>query len=397
MKVIERSYLETLKRVMDTPDIKVITGVRRSGKSTLMNLFKEYVAKEVKDANIVHIDYNDINYEYLQEYHALNDYIEAHYLENKSNYIFIDEVQMCKGFEKTINSLHNSKKYDIYITGSNAFLLSSDLATLFTGRVFPIEVFPFSFAEYLDYYGDRVDKYEAFDRYMMNGGLAGSYIYDDMPEKYRYISEVYDTLILRDIQQKYQIQNTPILMKVSDFLLDNISRLTTGRNITNVLNTEKLDTNHKTVGTYINYLCEAYAFYKVKRYDVEGKTYLNTQDKYYLVDHAFKYAKLGTKNINYGSVYENIVAIELFRRGYEVYVGTLRGKEIDFVANKGDEKIYIQVSYDIGDEKTFEREVRPLLEIRDAYPKIIIARTRQGEQQYEGVRILDIGDWLTEK
>ena len=397
MEIIKRKYLEILKKVMGTPDIKVITGVRRSGKSTLLNVFEEYVAKEVTDANIMHIDFNSIDFEFLNEYHALNDYIEEHYLEGGRNFVFIDEVQMCKGFEKTINSLHNSGKYDIYITGSNAFLLSSDLATLFTGRVFPIEVYPFSFAEYLAYHGDGGDKYLAFDKYLKEGGFAGSYIYDDLPEKYRYIANVYDTLIMRDIQQKYKIQNLPVLQKVSDFLLDNISRLTTSRNIVNTLNSDQLDTNHKTVGSYLNYLCDAFAFYKVKRYDIEGKDYLRSQDKYYLCDHTIKYAKLGTKNINYGSVYENIIAIELFRRGYEVYVGTLGGKEVDFVAKRGDEKIYIQASYDISEEATFEREVKSLLEIRDAYPKLVVARTRQPEQQYEGVRILDIADWLLEE
>lgn len=397
MKIIKRSYLETLKKVMGTPDIKVITGVRRSGKSTLLDAFKEYVANEIKDANIIHIDFNSLDFEFLNEYHALNDYIEKHYLGGKHNFIFIDEVQMCNGFEKAINNLHNSGKYDIYLTGSNAFLLSSDLATLFTGRVFPIEVYPFSFAEYLEYHENENDKYAAFDNYLKEGGLAGSYIYDDLSEKYRYIANVYDTLIMRDIQQKYKIQNLTVLNKISDFLLDNTSRLTTGRSITNTLNSDHLDTNHKTIGAYLKYFCDAFAFYKVKRYDIRGKAYLYSQDKYYLSDHAIKYAKLGTKNVNYGSTYENIIAIELLRRGYEVYVGTLADKEIDFVAKRGDKKIYIQVSYDISENSTFEREISPLLKVKDAYPKLIIARTRQPEWQYEGIRILDIADWLLEE
>lgn len=397
MKTIERSYLEKLKKVIGTPDIKVVTGVRRCGKSTLLQELEEYVASTIEDANITHVDFNKIEYEELQEYHKLNSYIEERYAEGKKNFVFIDEVQMCDGFEKVINSLHASQKYDIYITGSNAFLLSSDLATLFTGRDFEVEAFPFSFAEFMDYYNEETDQYAAFDRYLFEGGLAGSYMYDDLSEKYRYIADVYDMLILKDVQKKNNIQNIPILKKLSDFLLDNISRFVTGRNITNVFNDEKLDTNHKTVSSYIDYLCNAYAFYKIKRYDIEGKNYLRSQDKYYLCDHSIKFAKLGTKNINYGSVYENIVAIELLRRGYEVYVGMLRNSEIDFVAKKQDEKIYIQVSYDISDEKTFEREVEPLLSVRDAYPKILIAKTRQPEQQYEGIRVIDIADWLLEK
>lgn len=399
MKIIKRKYLDTLKKVMGSPDIKVITGVRRSGKSTLLNSFKEYIAREVTNANIIQIDFNSLDFEFLREYHALNQYIEERYLEGQRNFVFIDEVQMCEGFEKSINSLHNSQKFDIYITGSNAFLLSSDLATLFTGRVFPIEVFPFSFGEYMKYHeakfrSPEADKYVAFDRYLLEGGFAGSYIYDDIPEKYRYIANVYDTLIMRDIQQKYKIQNTVVLQHLSDFLLDNISRLTTSRSIANTLTSNKLEANHKTIGAYLGYFCEAFAFYKVKRYDIEGKKYLQSQDKYYLCDHAIKYAKLGTKNVNYGSAYENIVAIELLRRGFEVYVGTLGSKEIDFVAKRGDEKLYIQVSYDIGEEGTLERELAPLLDVRDAYPKLLIARTRQPEQVVEGVRVLDIADWL---
>ena len=394
MKIIERDYLKTLEEVLNTSDIKVITGIRRSGKSTLLNALLEYIAKEVKNANIIYIDFNDIRFEELQEYHKLNDYIEARYIENTNNYILIDEVQMCKGFEKVINSLHNSSKYDIYLTGSNAFLLASDLATLFAGRVFPIEIFPFSFKEYLKYERDTGDQYEMFDHYIIDGGFAGSYIYDDLPEKNRYISEIYDTMIIRDIEEKYGVQNPALLKKVGDYLLDNISRTTTGRNITNVLNSDGADTNNKTIGNYLNYFVNAFAFYKVKRYDIEGKNYLRSQDKYYLADHTLRSAKLGTKNINSGNIYENIVAIELLRRGYEVYVGTLRGREVDFIATKGSEKVYFQVAYEISEQTTFEREVTSLLSIKDAYPKYLIARTREAEWTYEGVKVIDIADWL---
>lgn len=397
MKYINRTALDTLKKVIATPDIKIITGVRRSGKSTLLNLFTEHVAKTVTDANIIRIDFNKIEFEQLREYHALNDYIEAHHLENHQNFVMIDEVQMCKGFEHTINSLHASGKYDIYITGSNAFLLGNDLATLFAGRVFPIELLPFSFKEYLDYMRDTGDQYQMFDRYLVDGGFAGSYIYNDLPEKYRYIAAVYDTLIIRDVEQKYNIENVPVLKEIGDFLMDNAARLTNANSIANVLNSSRQQTNNKTVSNYLDYLTRAFAFYKVKRYDIEGKNYLRSQDKYYLVDHTLRYAKLGTKNMNSGSTYENIIAMELFRRGYEVYVGTLRGREVDFVATKQGAKLYIQVAYDISDDATFAREVESLLSIKDAYPKILIARTRQPEYQHEGVRIIDIADWLLEE
>ena len=394
MKTIERTqYLDKLKRVNQTPDIKVITGVRRSGKSRLMSSYIDWLEENEKNLNIISIDFTNLKFEELKEYHALNNYIEERHQKKMQNYLFIDEVQMCPNFELTINSLHSSEKYDIYVTGSNAFLLSSDLATLFTGRTYEIEVFPFSFVEYMEYY-NLEDRNSAFDSYIKDGGMSGSYAYQEQEEKYKYIEDVFDTLIVRDIRQKYAIRNVALMDRISDFLMDNISNLSSARKIADVLTKNSDPINHKTVGKYIEYLCNAFAFYQVRRYDINGKKYLTSNDKYYLSDHAFRYAKLGTRNMDYGRMIENVVAIELMRRGYEIYAGVLYKKEIDFVAMKHDEKIYIQVSDDITGEKTFAREVDPLLKIKDAYPKILIARTKHEEYQYEGIRIIDVTDWL---
>ena len=394
MKLIDRNqYLDKLINVIGTPDIKVITGVRRSGKSKLLEAFKDYVEAEISDCNIVHINFNLPEYDHLLAYRPLYDYVKAQYVKGKHNFILIDEVQMCTDFEKAINGLHAMEEFDIYITGSNAFLLSSDLATLFTGRTFEIKVFPFSFSEYMQYFGYR-DKYTAMDKYMMEGGMSGSYLYKDQEAKYDYIADVFDTLIVRDIRKKYKIRNMQLMDRLVDFMMDNISNLTSARNIANTFVCFKEKVNHVTISSYMQYLCNAFAFYNIRRYDIKGKKYLSSNDKYYLSDHTFRYAKLGTKNMDYGRILENIVAIELLRRGYEVYVGVLYKKEIDFVAIKRNEKIYIQVSDNISDEKTFEREVSPLLQIRDAYPKMIVARTRHDEYQYEGIRIVDIADWL---
>ena len=394
MKLIQRKhYLEKLINVMGTPDIKMIIGVWQSGKSKLLEAFKSYILENNENANMIHINFNLPEYDHLIEYKALYDYVNSQYQENKDNFVFIDEVQMCNGFEKAINGLHATEKFDIYITGSNAFLLSSDLATLFTGRTFEIKVYPFSFNEYVQYF-ELQDKYDAFDRYMMEGGMAGSYLYKDQESKYDYIEEVFDTLIVRDIRKKYKIKNIQLMNKIVDFLMDNISNLSSARSIANTLTNANEKTNHNTISTYMQYLCNAFAFYRIRRYDIKGKKYLTSNDKYYLSDHTFRYAKLGTKNMDYGRMLENIVAIELLRRGYEVYVGVLHKKEIDFVAIKRNEKIYIQVSDNISDEKTFEREVTPLLQIKDAYPKMVIARTKHDDYQYEGVKIVDISDWL---
>ncbi len=395
MKLIDREkYLSRLISLKGTPDIKVITGIRRSGKSKLLEEYIEWIKANETDHNIIYIDLTLLKFEKLQEYHALNDYIEQRFERKKTNYVFVDEVQMCEQFELTINSLHSSGRYDIYVTGSNAFLLSSDLATLFTGRTYEIELYPFSFSEYLKYYG-TADIQAAFDRYIKEGGMSGSYLYKEPEEKYKYLADIFDTLILRDIRQKYKIRNIALMNKITEFMMDNISNLTSSRKIADTL-TKNLDNiNHKTVGSYLDYLCNAFAFYKVKRYDIRGKKYLTSNDKYYLSDHAFRYAKLGTKNFDYGRVMENIVALELLRRGYEIYVGVLYKKEIDFVAVKQNEKIYIQVSDDISNEKTFEREVDSLLKIKDAYPKLLIARTRHEQYQYEGIQVIDIAQWLS--
>ena len=397
MKLIERSdYLNRLLDAAGTPDIKVITGIRRSGKSKLLESFIDKIKQGNPDANIVHINFNLTEYENLKEYHALEEYVRRSYIPGKDNYVCIDEVQMCDGFEKAVNSLHESQEYDIYVTGSNAFLLSSDLSTLFTGRTFEVEVYPFSFSEYCEYYKPE-DICRAFDNYALEGGMSGSYLYKKADDKYRYIRGVFETLVLRDISQKYRIKNKSLLDSICDYLLDNTSNLTSTRNIADNLIAKKIKTNDKTVGNYLKYLCNAFAFYKVRKYDIRGKKYLASQDKYYLADHSFKYAILGTKNMDYGRVYENIVAIELLRRGYEVYAGALYKKEIDFVAIKQNEKIYIQVSDDITGEETFDRETSPLLKIADAYPKMVLARTRHEEYSYEGIHIVDIADWLRNK
>ena len=397
MKLIERKqYLDKMIGVIGTPDIKVLTGVSRSGKSKLLEAFKTYVQKNIPNANIIHINFNLSKYDNLKEYKALNEYIENNFTEGKENFVLIDEIQMCDNFELCINNLHATEMYDIYITGSNAFLLSSDLATLFTGRTFEIKVYPFSFAEYVRYF-ELTAKYTAFDNYMLEGGMSGSYLYKDPEDKYDYIENVFDTLILRDIRQKYNIKNPALMDRISQFLMDNVSNLTSARSITDTLTSNKDKINHKTVGNYLQYLCNAFAFYKFRRYDIKGKKYLSSNDKYYLSDHTFRYAKFGTKNLDNGRVIENIVAMELLRRGYEVYAGVLYKKEIDFVALKRNEKIYIQVSDNITHPDTFKREVEPLLKIKDAYPKMIIARTRNPEYKYEGVKVVDVADWLLNK
>ena len=328
---------------------------------------------------------------------VLHAYVEARYQANKTNYLFVDEVQMCPQFELAINSLYAKEKYDIYLTGSNAFLLSADLATLFTGRYIEIHVFPFSFSEYCRYYEETKDIDQLFEDYTIKGGLAGSYAYKTEKDRINYIKEVYETIVTRDLVQKYALPDTLVLQRLSEFLMDNVSNLTSPNKVSQLLTANNTQTNHVTIGKYIKYLCNAFVFYDVKRYDIRGRKYLESSEKFYLCDTGIRYAILGSRNMDYGRMYENMVCIQLLRRGYDVYVGKLYQKEIDFVVQKGDEKIYIQVSDNITASDTFERECRPLLQIRDAYPKMILARTRHPKYSYEGIDIYDVADWLLQE
>ncbi|MGN8642136.1 ATP-binding protein [Catenibacterium mitsuokai] len=392
--IVRKNYLNRIIELKDTPDIKIITGIRRSGKSKLMQAYIEYLKTNYDNINIIFIDFMDLKFEEIKEYHALHSYVEQHYVAGKMNYLFVDEVQMCPKFELAINSLYSKGKYDIYVTGSNAFLLSADLATLFTGRYIEIHVFPFSFQEYCEYYSDVSDKDKLFDEYSFKGGLAGSYLYPNDRDRVTYIKEVYETIVTRDLVQKYALPDTTVLQRLSEFLMDNISNLTSPNKVSQLLNANNVSTTHVTVRKYIKYLCNAFVFYDIKRYDIRGKKYLESSEKFYLCDTGIRYAILGSRNMDYGRVYENMVCIELLRRGYDVYVGKLYQKEIDFVAQRGSEKIYIQVSDNISAQETFEREYSSLLQIRDAYPKMIIARTRHPKYSYEGIMIYDIAEWL---
>ncbi len=394
MKLIERKfYLQQLIDVMDTPDIKVITGIRRSGKSKLMDAFISYVQEQSAQNNVVRIKLNLKEFEALKNSDALYDYISHHYATGKENFLFIDEVQLCDGFETVINSLYEEERFNIFLTGSNAFLLSSDLATLFGGRVFEISLYPFSFAEYLLYY-PQSDIDAAFDNYVAAGGMAGSYLYKNSTDAKKYLAGIVRTTIAKDIVTKFKIENEDLLNMIVDFLMDNIGSKTSIRNVANKLTSNVYRTNDKTCGAYIDYLCRSFLFYPFKRYDVKGKRYLESDKKYYLADLSFRYAIIGTKNADYGYLYENLVAIELLRRGFEVYVGQIGEKEVDFVAVKDGMKTYIQVCDDISREETLKREVSSLLAIKDAYPKMIIARTKHPESQIEGIRIVDIARWL---
>lgn len=392
MKIIERNYLTKLIENIEVPDIKVITGIRRAGKSKLFDLFESYLKKD-KANNIVRVLLTKKEYESLLDKDELYKYINSNYKKGKNNFLLVDEIQLCKGFETIINSIHDEERFNIYLTGSNAFLLSSDLATLFGGRVFEINVLPFSFKEYCTYFESGV---ESFDDYVLKGGMSGSYLYKNSDDGFKYVDGILKTTIIKDIIQKYKIENEELMRMIARYLMDTIGNKTSFRNIANSLTNNYTKTNDKTVASYVDYLCKSFLFYSISRFDIKGGGYLQTEKKYYLSDLSFRYAELGTKKVDYGFIYENLVCLELLRRGYEVYVGVLYNKEVDFVAIKNNKRIYIQVADDISKEETFEREISPLLSIKDSYPKMIIARTKHSDSDYKGIEIVDIAKWLLE-
>ena len=395
MKEIVRKQLAQLVKLQNVPDIKVITGVRRAGKSVLLRQLETHIRNSEPGANVISINLSSVELDELRDYKRLYRYVSERFVEGKHNVVLVDEVELCRNFEWTVNSWHAEMKYDIFITGSNAFLLSSDLATLFAGRVFPIEVFPFSLAEFVEYFEYDESAWEAaFERYLVEGGFAGAYNYTDTGQKKEYLSNLYHMMIMRDIEQKYGVKNVELLHNLGDFLIDNVGNITSSNKIATTLQARGKTVSHVSVGRYLDYLTNAFAFYKVGRYNIGGRLRLASLDKYYLVDHAVRQAVLDLMTVDRGRVIENIVAIELLRRGYEIYMGKYDEREVDFVALRGGEKLYIQVCAEMISEQIVRRETRSLLTIKDNFPKMILTRTGMQTQWLEGIKIVDIVRWL---
>lgn len=396
MKIIKReTYLNQLFRVKGTPDIKVITGIRRAGKSFLLKDFAKTLLEKYSNINLISIDLTDLENEKLLEYHSLYNHIEGLISEDKDNVLIIDEVQLCPKFELAINSLHSKNKCDIYLTGSNAFMFSSALATLFTGRHIEIHILPFSYKEYLEYY-EQHEGTSIFnlDEYALKGGLSGSYMYNAETDRLQYLSTIYETILNKDLVLRNKITDLTLINRITDFLMDNVGSIVSIPKIANTLTSNQHKTNHVTVGNYIKYLVDAFVVYHVRKWDIKGKKYLNGGGKYYLSDTGIRFAKLGTRKIDYGHIYENLVFLELKRRGYDIYVGQFSNGEVDFVTIKNGEIAYFQVSDDISRQSTLERELRPLTKIPDSYPKFLIANTGHPPTDYDGIKILDLKYWL---
>jgi len=403
-ELIDRpDYLNRLIEHKDIDLIKIITGIRRCGKSTLLDLFYRYLLdNDVEHECIIHMNLESLKYRDLTDYLAFYDYISERIVQGKKNYLIFDELQAVKGFEKAIESFRLDFDVDIYITGSNAYLLSTEFSTLLSGRYVEIKMLPLSFKEFLNFYefkeSESMD--ERFNRYLQFGGLPILKQYNfNEKRSLEAIEGIYSTVVLRDILERNESANQVILEKLVKFLCANIGSITSPNNIGNVLSHEgeisKMKTVvGKTVNSYIDMLEKAYIFRTVGRYDVKGKQLLRTLGKHYIIDLGFRNMLLGFRNVDRGHILENIVFLELLRRDYRVHIGKVGETEVDFVAEKPSERIYIQVTESMSSEDVRRRELRPLQTIHDNYEKIILSMDRNFINSYDGIKSLNIIDWL---
>ena len=401
--MIEREeYLSELKRWKDKDLIKVITGIRRCGKSTLFTLYINYLKKiGIKDSQIININLEDADYNF-KDYKELYDYVNKK-IDSKNNYyIFLDEVQNVPSFQKAVDSLYIKKNVDLYITGSNAYLLSGELATLLSGRYIEIKMLPLSFKEYFNALNDNSGKsrYEYFLDYMKNGGLPGSIsILKDNPNDLdKYLEGIFTTVVYKDIITRNNITDKMLLESVLKFIFDSIGSPISTKKISDTLTSKGIATSNHTVENYITAFLESFLIYKAERFDVKGKKLLARDYKYYIVDTGLRSYLLGKKaDSDMGHILENIVYLELLRRGYKVYVGKVDDLEVDFVAENRDGLKYIQVALSVRDDKVLERELKALRKTGDHYPKYLITLDMDLESDYDGIIKKSVVEWLLEK
>lgn len=385
-------YLNDLISFKDKKLIKIATGIRRCGKSTLFEIFQDYLLKQkVGKRQIISINFEDLAHEDLKDYKKLYSFITSKLQKDKQNYIFLDEIQNVKNFEKVVDSLYLKNNVDIYLTGSNAYLLSSELATLLTGRYVEIKMLPLSFNEYLQ--NNKSDLGRKFTTYLTNSSFPYATKLQSKKEIQMYLDGLYSTIILKDIIQRRNIRDISVFQSVVRYMFDNISNLTSTKKISDTLTSMERKTSVNTVENYLQDLCNSYILHKVSRYDIKGKNHLKTGDKYYICDIGLRYYLLGSTKQDLGRVIENIVFLELLRRGYEIHVGKIGTLEVDFVAIK-DEISYFQVALTTRDEKTLRRELKSLQNIKDHHQKYLITMDEEPMSSYDGVKKVNLLDWL---
>ena len=398
--IVERKeYLEKLIAWKDKKLIKIVTGVRRCGKSMLLEIYQNYLKQHnVEKEQIIAINFEDLDYEELTDYKKLYNYLKEHLVTNKMTYIFLDEIQNVPDFPKVLDSLYIKNNVDIYVTGSNAYMLSSEIATMISGRYVQIEMLPLSFREYMESTGSMNDRGIKYAEYLQNSSFPYTLELKNQPNEIReYLEGIYNTIVVKDIVNRKKITDTMMLKSVLQFIFDNIGNPLSSKKIADTMTSagRKIDT--RTIEKYLEAFRESYIIYQTKRYDIKGKQYLKTLEKYYVADIGLRYMLLGSRSTDVGHILENVIYLELIRRGYEVYVGKLDDLEVDFVCMDQKRIIYYQVAATVRDEKTLKRELLPLQKIHDHYQKILLTLDEDPEADYEGIRRINALDWLIGK
>ena len=407
MKRIDRdNYLSILKNFKDQQIIKVISGIRRCGKSTLLEIYQDYLINNgVSKNQIISINFENADYEELQDRKKLYEYIKNKLVKGKKTYIFLDEIQNVYEFEKTVDSLFINKEVDLYITGSNAYLLSSELATLLTGRYIEIKMLPLSFKEYISAFDAQTDISRKFRDYLRYSSFPQAVeLYKINPENINLsLDGIYNTILFKDVMQRKGITDKNLLERITKYLYDNIGNRTSIKSIVNNIEGLEKNSSYNTISNYINALLDSYLIFRANRYDIKGKEYLKTQEKYYAIDIGLRYYMLGQNSgKDMGHILENIVYLELLRRGYKVYIGKLDELEVDFVAKKTDNTVYYQVALTTRSEsdnenKILDRELTPLKKINDNYPKYILTLDDDLDADFDGIKKRNVLDWLLEE
>lgn len=390
-------YLDKLIKFKDKKFIKVITGIRRCGKSTLLKLFREYLLKnDVNEKQIIYINFESMQFDDIKDYKLLYEYIKEHIIKDSKTYLLLDEIQEVVHWEKAVNSFLVDLNVDIYITGSNAWLLSSELSTLLSGRYVEIKMLPLSFKEYMQFIEKPSNNIEEdFQLYLRYGGLPPIIeLNNNLDMIQPFLSGIYNTVLMKDIVQRNTVRDAALLDNLVHFLADNIGNSISTKKISDYLTSAGRKTTPATIDNYLQMLEKAFIFYKASRYDIKGKLYLKTQEKYYIVDTGIRNNLLGLRNMDYGHILENVVYLELLRRGFDVYIGKIGNMEVDFIATKTNKKVYYQVSASILDEKTKERELRSLMSIPDQYDKILLTMDKPYVKDFDGIKWINIINFL---
>lgn len=398
--LIERTeYLNFLTEWKDQQIIKVVTGIRRCGKSTLLELFQNHLLScDVVPEQIIAVNFEDVDNDSLCDYKALHEYVKSRMVPDKMNYIFLDEIQHVPHYERAVDSLFVQKNADVYITGSNAYFMSGELATLLSGRYVELKMLPLSFAEYVSAFPDAMSKEELYRNYVYNSSFPYTVNLTSRKHIHTYLDGLYNTVVLNDIVERKRIQDPAMLKSVIRFLFDNIGNTCSAKRIADAMTSAGRKIASRTVENYLEGITDSLLMYRVGRFDIKGKEYLRLLDKYYLADIGLRYYLLGTRNVDQGHILENIVYLELLRRGYQVYIGKAGSVEVDFVAQdcNGDLEYY-QVAWTVRDKKTLEREVAPLDSISDHYPKLLLVMDNDPPVSYNGIRQKFVLDWLLGK